>query len=195
MKLADEGEKISDASFSEELDEEVGRSRAKYDPLVRPDDLKDTDFRIGRMPYDHKQLDRDARAILKYLGIDIWNKRDEANHGAVTVSPYEAHELSKRLKNWRQITIYEPQFVEAAEEVLNYDGQYWEDAASCIWEYLWLAGFKMMARKKNKALEEDTEKQGTSWVNKGEEGTHGKFKTKKEADAQRKAMFANGFKG
>ena len=41
---------------------------------------------------------------------------------------------------------------------------------------------------------EDTVKQGNNWVNKGKEGTHGKFKTKKAADAQRKAMFANGYK-
>lgn len=46
----------------------------------------------------------------------------------------------------------------------------------------------------NESLEEDTVKQGSSWVNKGKEGTHGKFKTKKGADAQRKAMFANGYK-
>ena len=44
-------------------------------------------------------------------------------------------------------------------------------------------------------LEEDTVKQGNSWVNKGKEGTHGTFKTKKQADTQRKAMFANGYKG
>ena len=44
------------------------------------------------------------------------------------------------------------------------------------------------------SLKEDTVKQGKHWVNKGKEGTHGKFKTKKEADAQRKAMFAQGFK-
>lgn len=43
-------------------------------------------------------------------------------------------------------------------------------------------------------LNEDTVKQGSSWVNKGKEGTHGKFKTKKAADKQRKAMFANGYK-
>ena len=45
-----------------------------------------------------------------------------------------------------------------------------------------------------KSIKEDTVKQGKSWVNKGKEGTHGKFKTKKGADAQRKAMFANGYK-
>lgn len=43
-------------------------------------------------------------------------------------------------------------------------------------------------------LNEDTIKQNGKWVNKGKEGTHGKFKTKKAADAQRKAMFANGHK-
>lgn len=48
--------------------------------------------------------------------------------------------------------------------------------------------------EKDSAINEDTVKQGSSWVNKGKEGTHGKFKTKKEADAQRKAMFAQGFK-
>lgn len=41
-------------------------------------------------------------------------------------------------------------------------------------------------------LYEDTVKQANGkWVNKGKEGTHGEFKTKKAADAQRKAMFAN----
>ena len=45
----------------------------------------------------------------------------------------------------------------------------------------------------SKNLSEDTIKQNGKWVNKGKEGTHGTFKTKKEADAQRKAMFANGF--
>ena len=43
-------------------------------------------------------------------------------------------------------------------------------------------------------IAEDTVKQGDKWVNKGKEGTHGEFKTKKEADAQRKAMFARGYK-
>lgn len=44
------------------------------------------------------------------------------------------------------------------------------------------------------SLHEDTVKQGKYWVNKGDEGTHGKFRTKKAADDQRKAMFAGGFK-
>lgn len=46
----------------------------------------------------------------------------------------------------------------------------------------------------DESLTEDTVKQNGKWVNKGKEGTHGKFATKKAADAQRKAMFANGYK-
>lgn len=45
--------------------------------------------------------------------------------------------------------------------------------------------------EESKKVCEDTVKQGNKWVNKGKDGTHGTFKTKKEADAQRKAMFAN----
>ena len=43
-------------------------------------------------------------------------------------------------------------------------------------------------------ISEDTVKRNGKWVNKGKDGTHGTFKTKKAADAQRKAMFANGYK-
>lgn len=47
---------------------------------------------------------------------------------------------------------------------------------------------------KDRIVQEDTVKQGSYWVNKGKDGTHGKFKTKKAANAQRAAMFANGYK-
>lgn len=40
-------------------------------------------------------------------------------------------------------------------------------------------------------LKEDTIKQNGKWVNKGKEGTHGTFKTKKAADAQRRAIWVN----
>ena len=43
-------------------------------------------------------------------------------------------------------------------------------------------------------ISEDTVKRNGKWVNKGKDGTHGTFKTKRAADAQRKAMFANGYK-
>lgn len=48
-----------------------------------------------------------------------------------------------------------------------------------------------------KYIKTDTVKtKSGKWVNKGDTGeTHGEFKTKKEADAQRKAMYARGFRG
>ena len=47
----------------------------------------------------------------------------------------------------------------------------------------------------SESLKEDTVKtKSGKWVNKGKEGTHGEFRTKKAADAQRKAMFAQGYK-
>lgn len=57
-------------------------------------------------------------------------------------------------------------------------------------------GFYLNADNKvTKKIQEDTVKNSKGkWVNKGEEGTHGEFDTKKEADAQRKAMYANGYK-
>ncbi len=54
---------------------------------------------------------------------------------------------------------------------------------------------KWMETADDDTLTEDTVKQGNKWVNKGKEGTHGTFKTKKAADAQRKAMYASGYKG
>lgn len=70
-----------------------------------------------------------------------------------------------------------------------------------ILDYYRATGYKKDPRERehvhyyhfDKNATEDTVKQGNSWVNKGKEGTHGKFKTKKAADAQRKAMFANGY--
>ena len=59
---------------------------------------------------------------------------------------------------------------------LNYDNKYFEIKVNEIGEN----------------LKEDTVKKGNKWVNKGNTGkTHGEFKTKKQADAQRKAMFVN----
>lgn len=47
------------------------------------------------------------------------------------------------------------------------------------------------SRIRTNSLDEDTIKQNGKWVNKGEEGTHGKFATKKAADAQRRAIWVN----
>lgn len=50
--------------------------------------------------------------------------------------------------------------------------------------------------EENNVLTEDTiRKSNGKWTNRGDSGKeHGQFNTKKEADAQRKAMYANGYK-
>ena len=55
--------------------------------------------------------------------------------------------------------------------------------------------YKVVAPEES--LEEDTvQKANGKWTNRGDDGTeHGEFDTKAEADAQRKAMFASGYKG
>lgn len=57
--------------------------------------------------------------------------------------------------------------------------------------------YEVIAGKYDESLEEDTVKKANGkWTNRGDDGTeHGEFDTKKEADAQRKAMFAKGYKG
>ncbi len=54
-----------------------------------------------------------------------------------------------------------------------------------------------MSNNTNESIVEDTVKKSNGkWVNRGDDGTeHGEFRTKKAADAQRKAMFARGYKG
>ena len=49
----------------------------------------------------------------------------------------------------------------------------------------------------DESLQEDTVKtKSGKWTNRGDTGeTHGEFRTKKEADAQRKAIWASGWKG
>ena len=58
------------------------------------------------------------------------------------------------------------------------------------WDYYWDA-----FNDAQDALNEDIKKiKSGKWVNKGKEGTHGEFKTKKAAREQQKAMFAQGYK-
>ena len=56
---------------------------------------------------------------------------------------------------------------------------------------------KKSQKKLEESLNEDTVKRNGKWANVGKDGkaNSGKFKTKKAADAQRRAMYANGYKG
>lgn len=81
------------------------------------------------------------------------------------------------------------------EDVINYD-RGWDIKPQ---DKDTIKVFKMILDKypEDHSIEEDTVKLPSGkWVNKGDTGkTHGEFKTKKAADAQRKAMYAQGFEG
>lgn len=73
----------------------------------------------------------------------------------------------------------------------DYEYSTWPDKRSPEGQY-WK--FECEPKGEGGSLKEDTVRRGSEWMNKGKDGTHGKFRTKKAADAQRKAMFANGYK-
>ena len=92
----------------------------------------------------------------------------------------------KYFKDWAHIRLYADEFDEETWK------NYCDIAGVSPSDEMFTLNFRLADVRSS--IEEDTVKQGDKWVNKGEEGTHGEFKTKKEADAQRKAMFANGYK-
>lgn len=58
-----------------------------------------------------------------------------------------------------------------------------------------IGGYADFRSKEDLIVNEDTVKvKDGKWTNRGREGTHGSFRTRKAADAQRKAMFANGYR-
>jgi len=66
---------------------------------------------------------------------------------------------------------------------------------SCNIHFVIPARLSALHQDDEENISEGVVKQGKKWANKGDSGeVHGTFRTKKEADAQRKAMFANGFK-
>lgn len=81
---------------------------------------------------------------------------------------------------------------EQMEQDWNYALSHFYDI--CDYEGIWIPTEVQYKEEFEESLDEDIVKQDGYWVNKGKEGTHGKFKTKKAAEAQMRAMYANGFK-
>lgn len=139
--------------------------------------------------------------------LSLANKRNHANYIDVIVVPNGKHpnevinsssqsskkeSISKRLQ---EEDAEETQYIVGDGETGSIYNSY--DDAKRAYDHLKSHGFDaVMEPVEDISLQEDTIKtKDDKWVNKGTEGTHGKFRTKKQADAQRKAMFANGFKG
>lgn len=83
-----------------------------------------------------------------------------------------------------------------AKEHISIDGEFYAGRHGWIYpidfnRYVYIDELEL-----KESMNEKTVKRNGKWVNVGKDGKadSGKFKTKKEADAQRKAMFANGYK-
>jgi hypothetical protein len=110
---------------------------------------------------------------------------DEINESLNEDTVKQNKRLEKKFNSRKDAEEFIGKLPKEAEARIDYFDHENEDGSVSEWYevYYW-----------ENQLEEDTVKQNGKWVNKGSEGTHGKFKTKKAADAQRKAMFANGYK-
>ena len=169
-------------------------------------DFVKNDNGVWEHDYGYIKIDSSlANAILsdvcKAAGMCDESLKESGNKNAFYVKPKKIDGL------WRVVDVDDESKIKHAKR--------FEDEESCMKfirknarENNWVAGKEKEFKKtsddkltdlgknvkkniKDESICEDTVKQGNSWVNKGKEGTHGKFKTKKEADKQRAAMFAN----
>ena len=155
-----------DGVFEREFDEYFKIDEALKESESRPYLVKG--FEAKRLP-DERGWKNDPEKDFKVVFKKSYADEDEAMK--------VAKEVAERISD-----VYGLNFVEVYE-----DGELIDSITGPYNANISLQGF-------DESLSEDTIKQNGKWVNKGKEGTHGKFKTKKAADAQRKAMFANGYK-
>lgn len=134
------------------------------------------------------ELIRQLKKFGFYVGTQLHNE-DYLNG---SYNPKNKESVSKRLQ---EEDAEETQYIVGDGETGSIYNSY--DDAKRVYDHLKSRGVDaIMEPVEDISLHEDTIKtKDDKWVNKGTEGTHGKFRTKKQADAQRKAMFANGFKG
>lgn len=133
------------------------------------------------------ELIRQLKKFGFYVGTQLHNE-DYLNG---SYNPKNKESVSKRLQ---EEDAEETQYIVGDGETGSIYNSY--DDAKRAYDHLKSRGVDaIMEPVEDISLHEDTIKtKDDKWVNKGTEGTHGKFRTKKQADAQRKAMFANGFK-
>lgn len=125
----------------------------------------------------------DAINALSYSRVELVSVYLEGNNIEVTVEYDDNEVIASEKINMRKIR--KPSDID----------KYIKPIANKLVRQLKEFGFDAGPHIHEESLKEDTIKtKDGKWVNKGIEGAHGKFKTKKQADAQRKAMFANGFK-
>ena len=168
--------KLNKNKLGEDLDKDFNSKVTE----IKFEDLNDLDYSFadeGRFIFDfkdgrHIEIDLDMEDPKAYGPDDIIEeiKKSVAKKGKITFTDSD-------IKN--KYSISDPVFIDIIIENIQENFEDWDED-----EY-------------DEFLNEDTVKRDGKWANVGKDGkaNSGKFKTKKEADAQRKAMFANGYKG
>lgn len=181
--------KFREGSYEEDEDDEYP-SESIYDE----DDWDEEDEGILPGPFDFSTEYEEESLKLKedylsYDEVDTWDKSKKDRYLHNLVGNIQEKLSSKAEIKDNSLEILSDTFkVNIPFEDLSFDFNQLENDLNKV---------KRAIDEANKEdLTEDTvKKKSGKWVNRGEEGEHGEFKTKKEADAQRKAMFAKGYKG
>lgn len=195
---------------------EISHTAKRKDEIINI--LKQTypDSEIEAIPYNHYESGYERQRLERIIAAQLAESLNEANFWGYNYR-YEVRSFTpsgrdyllggaKDLENAEkivknQIDAIKNSFDKAKDKIHRIKNIYvldTEDGSKSINLGYELEAYKKQViseiESKNESLEEDTIKtKDDKWTNKGKEGTHGKFKTKKEADAQRKAMFANGY--
>ena len=187
---------IYDAGFDTPTDLYIELTDNTHDLIT--DNHVHIDMRKIKVPSDlnRKYLD----STFELFKNDFQDLYDEYNfdesliEDVVEGTPYNYEELERELKAASNDWTKDPfrgyvSFVEEFDDAIQILSKHYENVKK-----LRTASNRYGFLATRPSLFEDTVKQDGKWVNKGKEGTHGEFRTKKAADAQRKAMFAQGYK-
>lgn len=188
--------------FSDSFSEYLNDSEDEEEVDIDIDDemgVEESLSESSRTEYDVSELEKVVRSTLSKYGFDFEHGYSldfaEKNSGSI---PYIEVECADGL-DWKDFSRIEKIFSKLSKNELGGFAITVNPGKEHVNGELLSIIFDPRGMKyyfANEGLNEDTVKTSDGkWTNKGDTGeTHGKFNTKKEADAQRKAIFASGWK-
>lgn len=192
--------RVGQNTFTYKYDQEYEDVDA--DDLLDDDDLDEgtTESQFSREPYifgiygddcgKYSSLD-DLVKTLKSHGIKVTDLSGNEDYGW----EFYAHGIAKDV--FKLIDGMVPGY--DVDDVMDFIDQYSIDPEDYEREHTDVTpqekAYNNIPDREFESCDEDTVKKSNGkWTNKGKDGEHGEFDTKKQADAQRKAMFANGYR-
>ena len=155
----------------------IGDAKYKYAPEIK----YDTVILLNRMPKTNPvKEDYDEDFFYTYEAIRHGESAPNRKYSGDFENEEEAVELAKD---------------DGYDEVIRYTYDFISDNFDDYWRMLPRRTDTIWTKESGYINEDIVKTSKGKWVNKGKEGTHGEFSTKKKAREQQKAMFAQGFKG